>query len=1247
MSNGKSKQPAPRNQGKNPAQPKSPVTAPASSVAPADVPGGKPVGSAWLGKLGWLAGPMKAFRSSGARGEPLFRRIDWITFAATTLLVFTTYFLTLSPDLGLEDSGELAVGSFYAGVPHPPGYPVWTLYTWLFTHIPYSNIAWRVALSSAVAQALACGLLALMVSRGSSLLLEGIGDFKGIDRKIENAICLVSGFVAGTLLGFNGIAWSQAVIVEVYTFSVLSYMAVLICLFRWIYAPEQRRYLYWAAFWFGICFTNHQTLIVAAMGIQVAILAAHPKLGRDVFLANGIIYLLVLMGKAMGLVTTFANNPPLFIVFNIVGLGSLAAAGYMTLTIGKPLSEWKTVLVSLALWLLGASFYFYMPIASMTNPPMNWGYPRTVEGFVHALTRGQYDKTNPTDTVTKFFGQVGMYHEVAIDEFSLIYLVIGLVPFLFWSKMQKRERAWLIGLVSMYILLSFLLLILLNPQVDKQSREQTRVFFIPAHIVLALLIGYGVTLISGVATVLYERHRQWLLWGGTLLTAMQLYFTLRVFEGTLFPLLRAAEVVALVSVACFTLIVLLHRKKVPVLVLVAIFAFAPVRSLLSNWSDAEQRGHLFGYWFGHDMFTPPFDVYPEMSRDAVLFGGTDPGRFCPTYMIFCESFIAPKYKPRDPEFDRRDVYIITQNALADGTYLNYIRAHYNRSTQQDPYFFSELLRSKRAVHEGRTGILARAALPLDRFFTGLGHRVEEKRRARGVYPPKEIHTPSPKESEIAFHEYIADAQRRARLNQLKPGEDVKFVGQNVQVSGQVAVMALNGLLTKVIFDRNPDHEFYVEESFPLDWMFPHLTPFGIIMKINRQQVPEITEEMMRKDHEFWRKYSERLIGDIITYDTTIKEVCDFAERVYLRRDYRGFQGDRKFVRNTVAQKSFSKLRSAIGGLYSWRLSPDCPPELRPKGLAEQQRVLKEAEFALLQSYAFCPYSPEAVMKLMNVLLPSGRIADAMLVTQTSLKFDPTNPHFRFLLDQLEKMTSQQPMQAPPQDAAYAKAEELFRRDPSNLQAALDLANAYRQHQRQEAATQILDYIAAHPGADVAMLLSVAQAYAEMGSSVKLDAVLQKLSSMASPLLERYRANPSDIQTAFQLVSVYIVSRQTNDAVQLLDELTGRPDADPSLLLSAAQAYAELQQPEKLEGALQRLVVVMPDNAEAWYDLATVQAALGKHPEAVQSLRISFELNRKRLSRQPAAKDLRATAANEPRFGPLRNLPEFKQLMKAD
>src|SRR4051794_5188994 len=100
-----------------------------------------------------------------AKTAALFRGIDWLSLLLTTVLVFIGYMYTLAPDLTLQDSGELAVGSFYAGVPHPPGYPVWTIYTWFFTKIiPLGNIAWRVGVSSAFAGALTCGVIALMVS---------------------------------------------------------------------------------------------------------------------------------------------------------------------------------------------------------------------------------------------------------------------------------------------------------------------------------------------------------------------------------------------------------------------------------------------------------------------------------------------------------------------------------------------------------------------------------------------------------------------------------------------------------------------------------------------------------------------------------------------------------------------------------------------------------------------------------------------------------------------------------------------------------------------------------------------------------------------------------------------------------------------------------------------------------------------------------------------------------------------------
>ena len=132
---------------------------------------------------------------------PLFRRIDWLALLIAFGVVWAIYLFTLAPEETLEDSGELCTGAFYAGIPHPPGYPFWTIYAWVWTKLlPIGNVAWRVEVGESFAAAMACGLVALMVSRGSSMLMEGIEELKGMRGEWENAVCLVSGVVAGVLL---------------------------------------------------------------------------------------------------------------------------------------------------------------------------------------------------------------------------------------------------------------------------------------------------------------------------------------------------------------------------------------------------------------------------------------------------------------------------------------------------------------------------------------------------------------------------------------------------------------------------------------------------------------------------------------------------------------------------------------------------------------------------------------------------------------------------------------------------------------------------------------------------------------------------------------------------------------------------------------------------------------------------------------------------------------------------------------
>jgi tetratricopeptide (TPR) repeat protein len=890
----------------------------------------------------------------------------------------------------------------------------------------------------------------------------------------------------------------------------------------------------------------------------------------------------------------------------VLCLAAFGSCIWFTVKTWKLGHEPLVMIICGALVVLGASFYFYEPISGMTNPPMEWGYPRTVEGFFHALERGQYDKAHPTDLFTpdgwhRFGSQLGFLVQGIANAYNWVLLFVAMIPLFFIRQMQKRERAWIIFLAATYFCIGILLVIVMNPGDDRASVDLHQVFFASSHGIIAILLGYGLALIAAFMATNYERFRQWGLLGGAVAAIVALYAlweTTSVYYGGPDGRLSIVDTVRWIAFAfgpnraglpvfgslilvCLPLAFIgalqLYRHRAPLAVTLGIFSILPVYSGMCHWASSEQRNHWFGYWFGHDMFTPPYGIYPEMARNAVLFGGTDPGRFCPTYMIFCESFIPHKDQPvEDQKFDRRDVYIITQNALADNTYLEYIRAQYNRSAQTDPPFFQEFLRSaKEKELNYTTNFIARLAYQvLDRPFTAFGAKVEARRRAEGVYPPKEIYIPSNEDSARCFQEYYSDATQRAlhdqnfpnEPKQVKQGEDVHLDNGKLSISGQTAVMSINGLLTKVIFDHNPGNEFYVEESFPLDWMYPYETPFGNIMKINRKPLEVMGEDIVKKDHEFWSKYSERMMGNWITYDTPIKQITDFAQRVYQDHDLTGFIGNRRFVRDEQAQKAFSKLRSSIAGIYDWRA-------FHPSGKdpAEQQRMLKEADFAYRQAFALCPYSPEAVFRYVMLLVRTQRIDDALLVARTCYEFDPKNGGVENLVHQLEDMKKGAPGNAPP-------------------------------------------------------------------SAAQMQIVLEQTE-------KHVHDHPDDFQAAFNLASLYVQMQQTNNAIKTLDGILNNPKVNANAILTVAKVFSQLNNYPKLETALDKLTRLNPGSPEAWYDFAAIKVFLNKPNEALPALRRAMEENAKRLAQDPKATDLAARARTDPTFNSLRALPEFKQIVK--
>ncbi len=302
------------------------------------------------------------------------------------------------------------------------------------------------------------------------------------------------------------------------------------------------------------------------------------------------------------------------------------------------------------------------------------------------------------------------------------------------------------------------------------------------------------------------------------------------------------------------------------------------------WSTVLETWGAFGniVMGGENLVAFGKDAVESIPSGSIYFGGTDPGRCVITAL-------QKSHVNGDPFFT------LTQNALADGSYLQYLRSMYGGK----------------------------------------------------------IYIPTDEDSKQCFNEYTADAQRRLQEKKLKPGEEVKEVDGKAQVSGQVSVMAINALLAKIIFDKNPDREFYLEESFPLDWMYPHLSPNGPIMKINRQPLSELSEGIVRRDHTYWTRALQPMIGEWLTYDTPVQNVVAFAAKA------RPPKQD-QYVRNDAAQKWASKLRSSIAGVYAWRAE-------HAASETEKTAMAREADFALRQAVAVCPYSPEAVFRYTSSL----------------------------------------------------------------------------------------------------------------------------------------------------------------------------------------------------------------------------------------------------------------------------------------
>ncbi len=224
----------------------------------------------------------------------------------------------------------------------------------------------------------------------------------------------------------------------------------------------------------------------------------------------------------------------------------------------------------------------------------------------------------------------------------------------------------------------------------------------------------------------------------------------------------------------------------------------PFFTFAGSEGASSQRNRWFGWMYGHDMLK-------DLPRGSVMIGGTDPGRFVPTYMIFGES-TQPASNKRDPSFDRRDLYIITQNALGEPNYMKYLR---------DQYTAARPKRRKRL----RTMAGPRQCVS--------GRSVDSSNGERDGGTGKTC---------------LDQRSGRAAVPQGGPSSLVQFC---------------DGCGRRIATSMSSSSR----RAFPSHGPMTMPSRTGSIYRLNKTRLESLPKEVVDRDFAYWQEYSARLLGD--------------------------------------------------------------------------------------------------------------------------------------------------------------------------------------------------------------------------------------------------------------------------------------------------------------------------------------------------------------------------------------------------
>lgn len=189
-----------------------------------------------------------------------------------------------------------------------------------------------------------------------------------------------------------------------------------------------------------------------------------------------------------------------------------------------------------------------------------------------------------------------------------------------------------------------------------------------------------------------------------------------------------------------------------------------------------------------------------------------------------------------------------------------------------------------------------------------------------------IRTLTSKDMQTAFEDYIEAAEQRAARHQSLRGEEFQMIDGRPQVKGPRAVFEITAALTRRLFDNNPGREFFVDfvnDGYPMEWMFPYFEPHGLTLRLNRTPVVSLSDKAISEDRSYWNKRVVSLLGDDFNDTNSFNELSQFTARIYVQKDLSGLTGDRRFV---ASEPSWHGQASHLGASAAW--GQHVPPLLR-------------------------------------------------------------------------------------------------------------------------------------------------------------------------------------------------------------------------------------------------------------------------------------------------------------------------------